>query len=199
MRTIRLIYIFIAVVLFSNDAFAGGMRLRGVVATVDKNHIVVETQTGEKVNVTLAEAFKVLLYKDISLDEIAESAYLSIPSIPLPNGNHRALGINVFPESMRGYNEGYTKWDLSPDSKMTNATYAKITNKVNESLLEVVFGDKKQVIEVAKSTPITTFDFSPGEKIIPGQHIVVFLDGENLKNASSGIVGIHESGRLPPI
>ena len=127
-----------------------------------------------------------------------ENAYLSIPAIDAGGGKLRALGVNVFPEAMRGFNEGFGDWDLTGDSSMTNATLAKLVSSDGERALTVQFGEQSQQVLVPPGTPITTFGAAQGRTVDVGEKVVIFakVAGGTL---SGKFVGVHESGELPPI
>ena len=185
---------------FVSSANAEGLRIRGEITALSNNVASIETSSGQHIDVFLAPHVTVLLFKDVSFEDIPSNAYLSIPSVPAGPNKRRALGINIFPEGMRGANEGLSDWDLTSDSKMTNATLAKVisTNGKNNRELLVSFAGETQQILVPEGTQITSF--SPTDKITitVGQKVVIFAQVADGK-LTGGLVGIHENGELPPI
>lgn len=190
--TITLFFCFIA------EISAEGLRVRGELITLKGNMATIKTSAGQNIDVALTHPYQILLYKDIALEDIPKGAYLSIPSVPTGNNKRRALGVNVFPEAMRGFNKGIGDWDLTADSKMTNATLAKLVSSNSQREIIIRFGDDSQTIQVPPNTQITTFGPVDNRKLKIGQKIVVFakVAGGNL---SGKFVGIHENGKLPPI
>ncbi len=189
---------FVMLGLYAPQASAEGTRVRGELTSLEQGVAIIENSAGQRVRVTMKENYAVLLYKDISLAEIPADAYISIPSVPLGEGKIRALGINVFPEAMRGFNEGFSDWDLGSGSKMTNATLAKVVSTQDGKGLLVRFGESSQEVVVAENTPITTFDVAPDYALKTGQLVVVFTSGKGTGSVGK-FIGVRENGELPPI
>lgn len=178
-------------------AVADPMRVRGTITGIEGNTVTVENSAGQSTVVTLNEPV-VLLYRDIPLSEVPENAYLAIPSIAAGDGQRRALGLVVFPEAMRGMDEGFKGWDLTPESGMTNATLAQVSARGGENILKVTYGEVEQTVFVPPTAPVTTFAPAPDMAVAAGQNVVIFAD--NSGGAVSGkFVGIHENGGLPPL
>ncbi|MEL6299423.1 MAG: hypothetical protein AAFQ45_12710 [Pseudomonadota bacterium] len=181
----------------STAAEAAGVRVRGAIKAISDNSVTVATSAGQDVKVKLANPV-VLLYRDIAFSEVPKNAYVAVPSIAAPDGARRALGLIVFPEKMRGLNEGFKAWDLGTESKMTNATLAKVTDKGGERVLTVTYGATSQKVLVPRYVPITTFAPAPDRKLEVGLNVVIFADDKT--GALTGkFVGVHENGDLPPI
>ncbi|GFE67024.1 hypothetical protein [Litoreibacter roseus] len=186
-----------ALSLTAHVAFADPLRVRGTVSAFDGSVAVVENAAGQSIEVKLTEPV-VLMYRDISLSDLPQNAYIAVPSIDAPDGNRRALGVIVFPEQMRGMNEGFKVWDLGPESKMTNATVAQVVARGGENILTVTYGGEQQTIYVPTSAPINSFSPDPDEKISVGDNVVIFAD-ESDGVVSGKFVGKHENGGLPPV
>lgn len=179
-------------------ANAAGEHVRGELKSLENGVAVVENSAGQRVQVTMKEGYGVLLYKDITVADIPDNAYISVPSIPLAEGKVRALGVNVFPEAMRGFNECFSDWDLSAGSKMTNATLAQVVSAQGGKSLKVRFGDELQDVVVGQSTPITIFDLSPGYELKVGQLVVIFTAEKDNKPIGK-FIGVRENGELPSV
>ena len=199
-HTLALATLLFTAMSYTSTANAEGLRIRGELKTLSNNLASVETSSGQRIDVILEPGYKVLLYKDVRFEDIPKNAYLSIPSIPAGPNKRRALGINIFPEAMRGFNEGLGDWDLTSDSKMTNATLAQVVNAKTQNGRELIvsFGDDKQHVLVPEQTQITTFGPTDTVSIKVGQQIVIFAQVAGGK-LSGKFVGIHENGELPPI
>ncbi|TDF42206.1 hypothetical protein EYS14_05095 [Alteromonadaceae bacterium M269] len=198
--TITIAALLLTVISYTPNANAEGLRIRGEIKKLKNNLASIETTSGQKIEVILEPDYKVLLYKDIRFEDIPKNAYLSIPSIPAGKNKRRALGINIFPEAMRGFNEGLGDWDLTSDSKMTNATLAQVVNSSTKDGRELVvsFGAEKQQVIVPQHTQITTFGPVDNYEIKKGHNVVIFAQVAGGKLAGK-FVGVHENGELPPI
>ena len=178
-------------------AVAEAIHIRGEITAVDGDKVTVETVAGQSVDITLVDP-SVLMYRTITLADVPEGAYLSIPSVPAEDGNLTALGVAVFPEAFRGANEGTMAWDLTADSRMTNATLAQLVEQDGENVLTVTFGGDSQTIYVPDDAPISTFSPSPETEISVGQNAVFFAETEG-GMATSSTLAMHEDGSLPAL
>lgn len=188
----------IAVLCMSSVASAAGVRVRGEVTSFEGGIVAVKNAADQTTQVHLDESYAVLLYRDINIDSIPANAYVGVPSIPSHDGNLRALGVLVFPESMRGFNEGSFDWDITQDSKMSNGTVARFVSQAGERVLRLKFAEEEQTVFVPEMTQVATFAPDPERKIKLGDKVVIFAEkaGERL---TAKYVGLHENGSLPPL
>ncbi|CAM2892880.1 hypothetical protein [Moritella viscosa] len=201
LKNCKLLVICLLVTLsFISTANAEGLRIRGQLVKLDNNFATIKTSSGQKIEIKLLDTLTVLLFKDIKFEDIPKNAYLSIPSVPFGENSRRALGINVFPEAMHGFNEGVGDWDLTSESKMTNATLAQVVNNTsnNERILLVRFGEETQKVLVPLTTKITTFAPSKNHRIKVGDNMIIFAKVSGCTLAGD-LIAIHEKGTLPPI
>lgn len=187
----------VALTLVTSMSWAGGVRIRGEVVDINETTYTILGASGQEVAVAINEPV-VLVYTDIDLSDVADNSYVSVPSVAMGGDTWRALGVTVFPEPMRGMNEGFADWDLTSESKMTNATVGKVVSRGGERVLTLSYGANEQVVVVADNAPITTFGPDPDRAIQRGDLVVVFAEGK--KGAFSGkFVAIHADGSLPPV
>ena len=184
-------------VLMTGMVQAEGLRIRGEVTKINGDVFTIQNSSGQSTDVTISQPV-VLEYRTITLDDIEPDAYVSVPSIALHNNTWRALGVSVFPEAMRGLNEGFSDWDLSSESKMTNATIGKVLSRGGENVLTLSYGDTQQIVVVPETAPVTTFGPNPDRELKTGDLVVIFADGKDGR-FSGKYVGVHEDGSLPPV
>jgi hypothetical protein len=176
------------------------LRVRGTISAVTDKDVTVQTQAGESVKVALAEKVTVLLYTPLKLADIKPDAYVAVASLPQPDGSLRAAGLVVFPESMRGMNEGTKGWDLAPGSRMTNASVARfVAQGGNREITLRYEGDKTQTVAVPETVPVTTFAPTERAALAVGAKSVVFATRTADGGLSSGMVGVGKDGLMPPI
>ena len=183
--------------MIATAAQAEGLRIRGEVTGISGDSYTILNASGQSTTVKLSEPV-VLEYKDIAFEDIGSEAYVSVPSIPLDGNSFRALGVTVFPDPMRGLNEGFSDWDLTSGSKMTNATIARVVSRGGERILTLSFQDDQQVVVVPETAPVTTFGPNPDRRLKKGDLVVVFADGKD-GNYTGKYVGVHVDGTLPPV
>jgi hypothetical protein len=175
------------------------VRVRGTVTALSEGVITVQTAAGQRTTVSLAKDFRVLVYTPIKLTDVAPNAYVAVASSPTPEGGLRALGLVVFPEAMRGLNEGTKGWDLTPGSRMTNATVGQI-NQQGAGEIEVKFGKgETQKIQISDNTRVSTFTVGDVATITVGAKVVVFATKEGDGAHKSGMVGVGKDGYMPPV
>ena len=120
--------------------------------------------------------------------------------MPQPDGTQTALEVLVFPEAMRGSNEGHYPWDLKPGSMMTNAT---ITDAVVESAggrrMTLKYKDGEKTVVVPADIPIVTFE--PGERamVVPGAHVLIAATKQPDGSLTAARIAIGKNGLVPPM
>jgi hypothetical protein len=176
------------------------VRVRGTIAGVDGQTLDVKGRDGSPVKVKLADDVRVLAVDRKSMADVKQGVFVGITAMPLPDGTQKAVEIHIFPEAMRGTNEGHRPWDLMPNSTMTNANIesAVASSDGQELVLKYKDGEKKFIvpanIEVVMFAPATTADLKPGEKVfVPGAKKMA--DG----TAVAGFVVVGRNGVNPPM
>lgn len=188
----------VAVLVVTSSGFAAeGVRVRGEIVEVSGNQYTIVVVTGQQVQVSVAEPM-VLVYEDIPLDQVTGNSYVSVPSIPMDSETWRALGVTVFPEPMRGMNEGFADWDLTAQSKMTNATVGKVISRGGERVLTLSYGESEQTVVVPETVPVTKFTPDPKHTVGTGDLVVVFAKKEGGKFKGK-FIAVHKNGSLPPV
>lgn len=186
-----------AVIALNVTAEAADLRVRGEVVKLDGAIVAVASAAGQITEVNMPEQV-VLMYRDIPLEDIKDGDYVAIPSIAAADGTRKALGLVKFPDAMRGMNEGFKGWDLTPESKMTNATVATIVSNTADQVLTVKFGDEEQIVNVPGTAQVSTFAPAQGTSLEVGMNVVIFANDDSGQIAGK-FVGIHENGGLPPL
>jgi len=175
-------------------------RIRGEITAVQGLDLQLRARSGEMLTIRLAENYAVTAVVPLGLEAIKPGQFVGAASSPRPDGTQRALEVLVFPESMRGSNEGHYPWDLEPGSMMTNAT---ITHAIVESTgarrLTLEYQGGSQTLVVAPGTPIVTFE--PGDRamIAAGAHILVTAAKQPDGALTAARVAVGKNGLVPPM
>ena len=152
------------------------VRVRGTIERVEGQTFVVKSRDGAELKLTLADNALVVAMEKASLSDIKPGSFVGATGIPQPDGSQKAIEVHIFPESMRGTGEGHYKWDLSPDSTMTNANVAKIEQTVvgiDGQVLTVKYKDGEKKVIVAPGIPIVNYVLSDKSELKPGTKIFV--------------------------
>ena len=175
------------------------VRLRGTVERIDRTNLTVKTNTGQSMNVKLADNFVVIGIAKARLADIGSGKFIGTTTIGERDGALVALEVHIFPENMRGTGEGHYDWDLRPNSKMTNANVANVTSMGKDRVLTVQYkgGEKKVLVPetaaIVSFTPVDRSELKPGGK--------VFVNAQRQPDGSLTAarvnVGLH--GQVPPM
>jgi Domain of unknown function (DUF5666) len=147
------------------------VRVRGTIESVDGQMLTVKGRDGATLKIKLADNAPIRAVVKMSLADIKLGSFVGIAGMPQPDGSQKALEVLVFPDALRGTNEGFGSWDLSPGSTMTNANVDSSLSKVDGSMLVLKYKDGEKTIVVSPDTPVVSYaqgtlaDLKPGEKI----------------------------------
>lgn len=174
-------------------------RLRGAIAAIDGKTISIATREGPTVEVKLNDNWVVALVAPLAMADIKEGAFVGIASLG-SDADRTALEVLVFPEAMRGSNEGHYPWDLQPQSMMTNATVSTVAAGGDGQTLKLDYkGGGTQTIKVKPGTPIVTF--LPGERSDAKVGAKVFLGAAKAADGtlSATRLNVGKDGLTPPM
>jgi hypothetical protein len=176
------------------------VRVRGSIVSVDGATLDLKSRDGTPLQVKLADDAHVIAVDKKSLADVKQGVFVGITAMPLPDGTQKAVEIHIFPEAMRGTNEGHRPWDLMPNSTMTDANIDSeiVSADGKELVLKYKDGEKKFIvpanIEVVMFAPATAADLKAGEKVfVPGAKKLP--DG----TAQAGFVIFGRDGITPPM
>lgn len=174
-------------------------RLRGTITAVDGNSVTIETREGNSASVKLADNWVVALVAPLTMADIKAGSFVGIASLGT-DADRSALEVLVFPEAMKGSNEGHYPWDLQPESMMTNATVSTVSSATDGQTLRLEYkGGGTQTIKVKPGTPIVTF--LPGERSDAKVGAKVFVGAAKAADGtlSAGRLNIGKDGLTPPM
>ena len=176
---------------------AQNRRIRGTVASLDGNVLMVQARDGTSVNINLAENWAVTAYTKAQVSDIKVGTFIGVGGTPQPDGTQRAVSINIFPESARGLGEGFRPWDQAPNGTMTNANVAQAVASVDGLTLLLKYKDGEKKIIVPPATPIALF--GPGEKaeVKPGVAVAITALTKPDGSLETARVGVGRDGLVP--
>src|SRR5258707_4708356 len=175
------------------------VRLRGTVERIDRTHLTVKTNTGQSMDVTLADNFVVMGIAKASLADVASGKFIGTTTLGEREGALVALEVHIFPENMRGTGEGHYDWDLRPDSKMTNANVANVTSMGKDRVLTVQYkGGEKKVLVPEKAVIVS---FTPTERsaLKRGAPVVAVTQRQADGSLTPTRVNVGLNGQVPPL
>ena len=154
---------------------------------------------GNSVNVKLADNWAVALVAPLTMADIKQGSFVGIASLGT-DADRTALEVLVFPEAMKGANEGHYPWDLQPESMMTNATVSTVASASDGQTVKLEYkGGGTQTIKVKPGTPIVTF--LPGDRSDAKVGAKVFVGAAKAADGtlSAGRLNVGKDGLTPPM
>ncbi len=147
------------------------VRVRGTIEAADGQTLNVKGRDGTPVKMTVTDKTGLLTVDRKSLADVKQGVFVGITAMPQPDGTQKAVEIHIFPETMRGMNEGHRPWDLMPNSTMTNANIESAVADVSGQKLVLKYKDGEKTftvpadVAVVMFAPATKADLKPNEKI----------------------------------
>lgn len=155
------------------------MRLRGTIEKASQDAYTIRTRSDKLVILRLKANASIAASISSTMSDIKPGVYLGVAAVPQGAGPLRALEAHIFDESMRGTGEGHRKWDLLPESTMTNAVVQEIVQAVDGRLVTVKYTDGAKQILIPPEVPVVTYvpgdvaDLKPGAVVfVPAAAVV---------------------------
>jgi len=175
------------------------VRLRGTVERIDRTHLIVKTNTGQSMNVTLADNFVVIGIAKARLADLGSGKFIGTTTLGERDGALVALEVHIFPENMRGTGEGHYDWDLRPNSKMTNANVAKVTSMGKDRVLTVQYKGGEKKVLVPEKAVIVSFTPADRSELKPGAQVFLVTQRQPDGSLTAARVNVGLHGQVPPM
>ena len=187
MRTIVVAAV-LAAVGISGASAQQTMRIRGTIEKVDGNTVVVKSNDGAQVTLTLTDKAAIVGVVKASLAEIKPGSFVGSAAMPQADGSQKALEVHIFAESQRGTGEGHRPFTI-PNSTMTNGTVGEMVTATDGGTLTVKYKDGEKKIVVPPDVEIVRYEIGDRSELKPGVHITAL-------NAVKKADGSIEASRL---
>lgn len=175
------------------------VRVRGAIEKLDGNQLTVKTREGPSVQIKLADTYAVAAVVPTELDKVAAGTFIGTASMKAPDGSLVALEVLLFPEAMRGSNEGHYPWDLQPESMMTNATVSTVAAAANGRELTLTHKGGTNKVIVPPGIPIVTFEPGSKDMLAPGAKVFIGTQKQADGTLTAGRVNVGKDGLTPPM
>ena len=173
-------------------------RIRGTIEALDGLTLTVKTREGQREKVVLRMEYRVLAVVPASLGDIKPGAYIGTAAIG-PKDKLRALEVLIFPEAMRGTNEGHFPWDLVPESTMTNAAIEAEAAGTDGRVLTLAAKGERLQVTVPPDAPVVTFLPATPEMLQPGAKVFIPVQPAPDGTLTAGLVAVGKDGLTPPM
>jgi len=173
-------------------------RIRGTILSLTGETLDVATRGGERVQVHVGPAPRVVALAAGSLADVRPGSYVGTAAVPQPDGKLRALELQVFPESMRGVGEGTRPWDVAPESSMTNGTVGSVAGTSGRDITIAYSGGEKTVA-VPEQAPVVVYEPGTPGLLTPGAHVFIMATRAPDGTLASDRVTVGKDGLVPPM
>lgn len=182
--------------------------IRGTIASVTPTSLQLTGRDGSNITVTLSPAVKVTDLVPTKLAAVKPGSYIGTAAIKEPDGQYRAMELQVFPESMRGIGLGTRPWNLTRKSSMTNGTVGAMTqtngtvgnvNNAGSVILTVNDGSGTKTVLVPSTVPVVTYQPGTVAELKPGAHVILFALKASDGSLTTSRVQVGKNGLTPPM
>ena len=174
-------------------------RVRGEIAAVDGDTIMVKSRGGEDVKLHMTGDIRIVGITKISLSDIKVGSFIGTTTVPGPDGMPTAVEVHVFPENMRGTGEGSRPYDLKPNSTMTNATVSESVVGNDGHTLLVKYKDGEKKVLVTPETPVVTYVPADKSDLKAGAKVIAFMKQLPDGSFETNRVSVGRDGLTPPM
>ncbi|MGB3658476.1 MAG: hypothetical protein WBA14_11180 [Pseudolabrys sp.] len=183
MKALTIIGATCAVLLAPVTAFAQDkpLRVRGTIEQIDGAMMSVKSREGDTLKIKLADEGKVVALVKASLADIKPNSFVGSTAMPQPDGTWKAVEVHIFPEEMRGTDEGDRPYDYKPQSTMTNGTVNSMGKSTTTgtvmseegTTLTLNYKEGSKKIDVTPQTVIVSYMPGNREELKPGASIYI--------------------------
>ncbi len=173
--------------------------IRGTIEKFADHTLTVKARDGDLVTVTLAPEFTVRTAVAKTLGDIKPGDKVGITSVHGPDGARQALEVHMLPASMPANRMSEYPWDLRPDSLMTNAVVAQVTDAPKDRMIKVTLNGKDSEIVVPPDTPIVGYGAGDASLLTPGKAVILFARKQPDGSLAAAGVTAEKDGVKPPM
>ena len=143
-------------------------RVRGTIAGMDGNAMIVNAGDGKNVDVQLSEKTNIVFAQPIPLSDIKTGDFLGVTSVKRKDGTLTAYDVRRF---IKPNNPGHRPFDGRDDQTMTNANVTATVQGAAGRELVLSYEGGSQKVLVADTAAITSL--TPGNRfnLAPGSYV----------------------------
>lgn len=174
------------------------VKIAGVISALNGNELDVTEAGGTKDTISLGDKTFIGQTAAISINDVKPGSFVGTAATPGTGGKLKGLELHVFPESMRGVGEGFSKWDAGPGSSMTNGTLSQVVGSTDKTIT-VTYKGGQQTVAIGPETPVVTLSAADKSALMPGAHVVVRGSKDASGKLVAGFVTVGKGDSVPPI
>lgn len=174
-------------------------RLRGTVASLIGNDLVIRPEGSEGVKLSLGPDPKITLCAPSTLAAIKPGSFIGTAAKTQGDGTLVAVEVHIFPETMRGLGEGHRPFDLGPTSTMTNGTVGEeVVGTAGRTLVVHYKGGEKSIV-VPPDAPVVAFEPTDRSALSVGAHVIAFTHDASGGGLATDRIIVGKDGSVPPL
>jgi hypothetical protein len=182
--------------------------IRGTIDSVTPTVIDLTARDGTKMTIALAPHTVVTELVPAKLSDVKSGSYIGTAAIKEPNGQYRALELQVFPENARGRGLGTHPSNLTKNSTMTNGTVGAMTqtngtvsntSSNGDLVLSVNDGSGIKSVLVPSTVPVVTYAPGSFSDLQPGAHVILSARKDSNGKLITNRVSVGKNGLTPPM
>jgi hypothetical protein len=178
-----------------NAPGAQPIRIRAIVTSYSAPTLVVKSDDGQSVTVTVPADLRIIANAKATLDDIKPGDFVGSAADKGPDGKLHAEEVHIFAEALRGTGEGHRPMAggtertmtnatvTAADRTMTNATVSGVAGAAGSKTLKLQYKDGEQEIVVAPDVPIVRLLVGDTSLLVPGATVAlgyIQKDGGNV-------------------
>jgi hypothetical protein len=171
--------------------------VRGQIVALDGKNLQIKGRDGKDVTVMLPDNVAVSAMVKLDHGDIKQNAYVGVAGVP-QGDKILAQAIQVFPEGVRPP-EGYGRWDLTPDSTMTNATVDSIVTQASGREIKVRYKDGEKTVLIPPEAAIVGYQPGDASMLKPGASVFIVARKSPEGVLSAPRVAVGKDGLVPPL
>ena len=173
-------------------------RVRGKVASLTADTMVVKLKTGTPITIKLAPTWRVAALQTVTLDAIKPGSFIGTTTIERPDGTGRSMEVHVFPPGVK-MGAGHYAWDLKPHSMMTNGDVGKVVTGSKGNTIEVSYPGGTHTVLVPPSAKIVQIGAGDRSMVKPGVSVFVIAAKQPDGALVTDNILVGENGAAPPM
>ena len=179
-------------------AAAPAPHIRGKIASMTADSVVVQPKRGKPVAIKLTPAWGVTVLKAVDVSAIQTGSFIGTTTVEHEGRPGRSLEVHVFPPGVK-MGQGHYPWDLKPHSMMTNGDVGKVAAGAKGRTIEVSYPGGMHTILVPANVPVVQITLGTRAMVKPGMQVFIIpakgADGTFIADR----IAIGENGAAPPM
>ena len=175
------------------------VRVAGTIEELKGDVLTVNTANGQKQSVTLSPDLQVYGVESRQVTDIKPGDFLASGGVRGTDGKIYAVWVRIFPEALRGVNEGQRPWDARPEGVMTNATVGTVSSSGAGGIIHVTYKDGQSEFTVGSEIPILADVPADRSLLKLGATVVAFATKQPDGSLKAGRINAEKNGIKPPL